>query len=261
MSQRPAVFITGAAAGIGRSTAQRFARAGWFVGLYDVDEAGVRELQQQFGPERAIAGRLDVTDGGAVARALAEFFEAAGRRLDLLFNNAGILVAGEFEALPLDRQLAQVDVNVKGVVQCCHAALPFLKQTPGARVINMASASAIYGAPGFATYGATKFAVKGLTEALNLEWRRHGIVVMDVLPLYVDTGMVRNLGHRPRSLDVLGLRLGADDIARTVWRAAHWRWWPRVHWYPGPQGWLLALAQKLSPGWFNRLTTGIISGY
>ena len=261
MSSRPSIFITGAAAGIGRATAERFARAGWFVGLYDLNEAGARELQQQLGADRACAGRLDVTDADACARALAEFWEAAGHRLDVLFNNAGILLVGDFETLPLARQHALIEVNFKGVVNGCYAAFPYLKQTPGARVISMSSASAIYGAPAFATYGATKFAVKGLTEALDLEWHRHGITVRDVLPLYVDTAMVQAIDKPPKSMDVLGMHLGPADIARTVWRAAHWRLWPRVHWYPGPQTWMTALLQKLLPGWLNRLTTKLISGY
>jgi hypothetical protein len=84
---------------------------------------------------------------------------------------------------------------------------------------------------------------------------------MDLAPLFVDTPMVRNVGEAPKSLSRLGLRLTADDIAQVVWRAAHWRWWPRVHWYPGAQTKLLATAQKLSPAWFNRLSTKLISGY
>lgn len=260
MSQ-PSIFVTGAAAGIGRATAELFASRGWFVGLYDVNEAGARELRERLGADRAVAGRLDVTDPAAFGRALEEFFTAAGGRLDLLFNNAGIAAVGNFEEIPLARQHAVVDVNLKGVLSGCYAALPYLRRTPGARVVSMCSASAIYGAPGFAAYSATKFAVKGLTEALDIEWRRHGIRVMDLLPLFVDTPMVAQFENKPKSFDVLGMHLGPADIARTVWRAAHWRWWPRVHWYPGVQGWLMALAQKLTPAWFNRLTTRLVSGY
>jgi len=266
MNARPAIFITGAAAGIGRATAERFAAAGWFVGLYDLNEAGVRELQRTLGSDRACAGRLDVTDGAACARALAEFFEAAGRRLDVMFNNAGIGQTGDFDTLPLAQHHATIEVNFKGVVNGCHAAFPYLKQTPRSCLVSMSSASAIYGAPGLASYAATKFGVKGLTEALSIEWQRHGIRVMDLLPLFVDTAMVRNFESELKAKRILGMHLTAEDIARTVWRAVHWgrgwaRGWPRVHWYPGVQGWFLALTQKLSPGWFNRLTTKLISGY
>jgi len=255
------MFVTGAAAGIGRATAELFAGQGWFVGLYDVNEAGVRELAARLGTERSCAGRLDVTDAAQFAAALAQFWQAAGQRLDLLFNNAGIAAVDDFEKVPLARHHAMVDVNLKGVINGCHAALDYLKRTPGARVISMCSASAMYGTPSFASYSATKFAVKGLTEALNIEWARHGIIVMDVLPLFVDTAMVRQVEIPLKSMDVLGLNLKAEDVARTVWRAARWRLWPRVHWYPSLQGWFLALTQKLLPGWFTRLTTRWVSGY
>jgi NAD(P)-dependent dehydrogenase (short-subunit alcohol dehydrogenase family) len=258
---RPSIFITGAAAGIGQATAELFAARGWFVGLYDVNEAGVRELAARLGASNSRAGRLDVSDYAAYGQALAQFFEAAGQRLDLLFNNAGIGSSGDFEALPMDRNRAVVAVNLQGVINGCHAAFPYLKRTPGVRVISMSSASAIYGAPGLATYAATKFAVKGLTEALDIEWRRHGIVVRDILPCFVDTAMVRNFESELKAKDALGVRLGPADIARVVWRAAHWRLWPRVHWYPGLQGWFLALSQKLTPHWLNRFTTRVISGY
>ena len=258
---RPAIFITGAAAGIGRATAELFAARGWFVGLYDVDEAGARNLAAKLGSGNAVAGRLDVTDYAAFEKALAQFFEASGLRLDLLFNNAGIGHTGDFEALPPARNHATIAVNFEGVVNGCHAAFPYLKRTPGARVISMSSASAIYGAPGLATYAATKFAVKGLTEALDIEWRRHGITVRDILPLFVDTAMVRNFESELKAKEALGMHLVPADIAAVVWRAKHWKLWPRVHWYPGVQGWLLALSQKLTPHWFNRFTTRVISGY
>jgi len=262
MSGRPSIFITGAAAGIGRATARRFAAAGWFVGLYDVDEAGARALAQELGADRARAGRLDVTDGAAVARAVGEFFEAAGRRLDVMFNNAGIGQTGDFHALALEQHHRTLDVNLKGVINGCHAAFPYLRQTPGACLVSMSSASAIYGAPGLASYAATKFGVKGLSEALSIEWQQHGIAVMDLLPLFVDTDMVRRFEHDLKAKDALGMHLTPDDVARTVWRAVHWpRGWRRVHWYVGLQGWFLALAQKLSPAWFNRFTTKLISGY
>jgi NAD(P)-dependent dehydrogenase (short-subunit alcohol dehydrogenase family) len=257
---QPAIFITGAAAGIGRATAELFASRGWFVGLYDVNEPGVGELAQQLGT-KTCAGKLDVTDPAAFAAALAQFWHAAGQRLDLLFNNAGIVAVDGFERIPLARHHAIVDVNFKGVINGFHAAADYLKRTPGARVISMSSASAMYGTPDFASYCATKFGVKGLTEALNIEWARHGVTVMDVLPLFVDTPMVRNFEMHPKSMDTLGMGLVAQDIARTVWRAAHWRLWPRVHWYPSAQGWFLALANKLMPGWFTRLTTKMVSGY
>src|ERR1700752_5091361 len=113
--ERPSIFITGAAAGIGRATAQLFSSHGWFVGLYDMNPAGLTSLEAELGAGKCIAETLDVTDAGALAAALERFFQAAGRRLDVLFNCAGILSVGNFEDIPLPRQLQMVDINLKGV--------------------------------------------------------------------------------------------------------------------------------------------------
>lgn len=257
--QLQSIFITGAAAGIGLETARLFHARGWQVGVYDVDARGISRLLDELG-ERASGGVLDVTNADAFAAALAEFFARHGR-LDLLFNNAGIVAVGDFESIAVARHQALVDVNLKGVLNGCMAGLPMLRATPGSRVINMSSASAIYGTPGFASYSATKFAVKGLSEALDIEWARYGIRVMDVLPLFVNTRMVSDLAETPASVRRLGVRLQAADIAGTVWKAAHWRLWRRVHWYPGAQTYALALANKLAPALLNRLTIKRISGY
>jgi NAD(P)-dependent dehydrogenase (short-subunit alcohol dehydrogenase family) len=254
---RPSIFITGAAAGIGRATALRFAREGWFVGLFDLDEAGVQALAAELGPEQAMAGVLNVAEADAWLPALATFFRQT-RRLDLLLNNAGILASGPFGEIPLSRQHLIVDVNFKGVLNGCHAALPFLRQTPGARVINMASASAIYGQPSLATYSATKFAVRGFTEALDLEWQAFGIRVMDIMPLFVSTHMVD--GMNAKSVKSLGVRLTAEDVAATIWEAAAYTGrTPRVHWTVGLQTRLFFTATGLSPAWVSRLLTRLIA--
>lgn len=255
----PAIFITGAAAGIGRATAQLFASRGWRVGLYDVDLDGIERLRAELGTA-STGGRLDVTDFDAVRGALGEFVAFSGGRLDVMFNNAGILSVGDFETIGVARHHAIVDINVKGVINGCHAALPHLQRTPGSRIISMSSASAIYGSPAYASYSATKFAVKGLSEALDIEWQRHGIRVMDVLPLFVNTAMVTAI-EQPASIARLGIHLQPRDIAQTVWNAASWNGWRRVHWYPGLQSRLLALTNKFAPGWLTRLTTKKISGY
>jgi NADP-dependent 3-hydroxy acid dehydrogenase YdfG len=130
---RPAIFITGAAAGIGRATAKLFAGRGWFVGLYDMNAPGLESLKQELGPGACIAEPLDVTDAGAFGAALNRFFQAAGRRIDVLFNCAGILSVGNFEDIPLARHHQIVDINLKGVINGFHCALPYLKQTRGAQ--------------------------------------------------------------------------------------------------------------------------------
>lgn len=252
LQARPAVFVTGAATGIGRACAERFARAGWFVGLYDIDLRGVTAVATSIGDGRAVAGTLDVRDPEGWRQALAHFFERSGQRLDVLLNNAGVLATGPFETVELSRHQAMLNVNVLGMINGCHSAFDYLRRTPGARVINMASATAIYGQPELVTYSATKFAVRGLTEGLDLEWRRHGIRVFDVWPSFVRTDMAANFQHIA-SARSLGIRLTPADVARTVWACATAR--PGVHkthWTVGLQAACLAWATRIAPHGLTR---------
>ena len=211
------VLITGAGAGIGRATAQAYAAAGWFVGVYDRDHAAVQtlaeELNAQSGSQHAVAGQLDVTDAEQWQQALAAFFQHTGR-LDVLVNNAGILYSGCFEDIGLQQHLNLININLNGVINGCYTALPYLKQTPNSRVINLSSASAIYGQPNLSSYSASKCAVRGLTEALDNEWRKFGIRVVDVMPLFVQTAMVKNM--QSGAIDKLGVHLSADDVAQAI---------------------------------------------
>ena len=98
---RKSIFVTGGASGIGRATCRLFAERGWFVGAYDVDEAGLASLEQELGSENCLTRRLDVSDKAEFDRAMEEFSGATGGRLDLLFNNAGIGAGGS--TVPLRR--------------------------------------------------------------------------------------------------------------------------------------------------------------
>ncbi len=214
-----AIFITGAASGIGRATALLFARRGWFVGLYDVNREGLESLRREIGDGRSAHGVLDVTDLEAFRRSVDAFGTASGGKMDALFQSAGVLEMGFFGDITPERAMRMIDINVKGVVHGVYAALPMLEKTPGSVLVTMGSASAVYGTPEFAVYGATKFFVRGLTEALDIELRQRGVRVVDVMPLYVDTPMVNDATHKARSMSTLGVKLKAEDVAEHV-RAA-----------------------------------------
>jgi NAD(P)-dependent dehydrogenase (short-subunit alcohol dehydrogenase family) len=254
---RKSVFITGAAGGIGRATALTFARNGFTVGGYDIDEVGLKTLADdidQLGG-RAIVGHLDVTDSDEMARRLAEFVDAAGRRLDVLINNAGILRAGRFEEMDLGGHFKEIDINTKGVVNGLYAAFPYLKSTPKSVVVNLSSASAIYGQAELANYSATKFFVRGITEALDIEWHRHGIRVIAMWPLYVQTAMTDNI--KTGTTDSLGIRLTAQDVADAIAAAVEPSWWRRavhqVHFPVGAQTKVMTSGSRFSPAWLTRL--------
>ncbi|CDM41112.1 SDR family oxidoreductase [Ectopseudomonas oleovorans] len=210
------ILISGAASGIGAATARLFHTRGWRVGLLDVDE---KALVGELGG--AWHAPLDVVEAAAVKAALGDFCALSGGQLRLLFNGAGILRTGAFADIELEQHTRQVQINVLGVLNLCHAAYPYLKVTSAAQVINMGSASALYGVPQLASYSASKFVVRGLTEALELEWREYGIRVGDLMPPFVDTPMVRSQAKRPPVMRRLGVRLEAEQIAEAAWKQAH----------------------------------------
>jgi len=225
-----AIFITGAASGIGRETAKLFAGRGYRVGAADLDEAGLGSLAAELGAERCQTGRLDVRDAAAYKERLDAFGAWTGGRLDVLFNCAGIMKMAPFEQTPLADHVRTVEVNVIGVLNGIHTTFGLLKATPGSHVVTMGSASGIYGVPDLATYSASKFFVRGLTEGLNLEFEKHSITVTDLMPLYVDTPMVRTQTYHAGSLKTFGAKLTPQQIAELVWKAAHGK---KVHWKPG----------------------------
>ena len=184
---RKSIFITGAASGIGRAVAHSFAARGWFVGLADVNEGGMKETAASFPAGHYSLHRLDVRDREEWSEALSAFWAVAGQRLDVLFNNAGIGRGGALaETLPEEDDLV-VDINFKGVMYGAKAGFPYLKQTPGSCLINTSSAAGIMGTAGMSVYCATKFAVRGFTESLDVEWEEHGIKVRSLMPSFVDT--------------------------------------------------------------------------
>ncbi len=247
------IFITGAASGIGKATACLFLEKGWFVGLYDRDEKALADLAVQMNSKNLCYHAMDVTETQQVKDAVQHFSSFSDGKMDLLFNNAGILHMGFFEEIDLEKQIDTVQVNLTGVINCIHGALPLLRQTPDARIVNMSSASAVYGTPELAAYSATKCAIRGLTEALNLSFERLGIHVCDIMVPYVQTPLL----DKPRqalSIQKLGVKLQPEDVAEFIWKASRGR---KVHWAMGIKHllfvtWLLPFTKK----WIIRYYTG-----
>lgn len=210
------IFISGGAAGIGREVALRFLREGWTVGAYDIDQTGLGELKSQH-PE-IHTGPLDVTDHQSWEKALADFTSHTGGRLDVLDNNAGIIASGDIVEQTPGQIAAQNAVNCTGVVLGARAAHPYLKATRGAHLVNMGSASSIYGQPHIAPYSASKFYVEGLTQALDLEWAGDDIRVVAIMPLWARTKLA-DLDHA--STKRLGVNIEPEDVAESVWKSVN----------------------------------------
>ncbi|MGE5567327.1 MAG: SDR family oxidoreductase [Parcubacteria group bacterium] len=255
MAHRKAIFITGGASGIGLATAKRFAAEGWFVGLADINHAGLKAALDAIGKDNGKTYVLDVRDRETWATALADFTRKAGGRLDVLLNNAGIAAYGFFEDVSEDEEDRLVDVNIKGVMNGARAGLPYLKATPDARLINVASCAGLYGAPKLAVYSATKFAVKGLSEALDIEFARHGVQVRCIMPWFIETPILDAgaQGSNEKMSDTLrsgGMEVyPVEDAADVIWQAAHGK---ELHYTVGKRAKQLRFASRFMPGSIRR---------
>ena len=225
---RKSIFVTGAASGIGAETARHFADKGWFVGLFDIDEAGLTERAGEIGEANCISGLLDVRDRGAWDKAVQLFADATDGQMTTLFNNAGIGRHGWFEDIAPDDADAIIDINVKGVINGVYAALPLLKATKDARIVNVASTAGFVGSPQLAVYSASKFAVRGFTEAMDVELSPLGIKVTSLAPWFVQTpilemGQSHDANHKMSDSlkETDAVIYPASLAAQGAWEAAH----------------------------------------
>jgi NAD(P)-dependent dehydrogenase (short-subunit alcohol dehydrogenase family) len=184
--------ITGAGSGIGRATAERFAEEGATVVATDVDAEGGRETVDRIEADGGTAEfrELDVTDHDAFASTLQSVADERGG-LDVLHNNAGIMgPVCRLEETTLSERERLIDVNVNGVWNGCHAAVPLMKESGGGAIVNTSSVSGFVASPEATTYCLTKAAVLNFTRALAHEVGRDGIRVNAVCPGMTETDML-----------------------------------------------------------------------
>jgi NAD(P)-dependent dehydrogenase (short-subunit alcohol dehydrogenase family) len=179
--------VTGGASGIGAAIAQRLMADGARVAVLDRDVSNP--------PEGALAVQADVTDDASVRAAVDRVLQEWDR-LDVLVNNAGIGAQGTVADNADDEWLRVLDVNLLGMVRTTRAALPALRRSPSAAVVNTGSIAATAGIPQRAAYSASKGAVHALTRAMAADHLAEGIRVCAVAPGTADTPWVGRLLER-----------------------------------------------------------------
>lgn len=183
-------IVTGGGSGIGAALVAALVEAGAHVVVADIDLPAARRIADSTsGPGSARAARLDVTDAAAVA-ALVDEVVADHGGLDLMFANAGITWGGDTELLTLEQWNAIIDVNIRGVVHCVHAAYPHMIRRGSGSLVLTSSMGGLCPAGLITSYAMTKHAVVGLGLSLRPEAAAHGVGVTVVCPAAVDTAIL-----------------------------------------------------------------------
>ena len=206
-------LVTGGGRGIGEATAEALARKGARVIVASRTEAELATtvMQLRAAGLSAWSLKLDVADGAAVDAAFARIAAEQGR-LDILVNNAAILLSGPFAEMAMADWDQVLAVNLRGAVLCARQAFRLMRERGGA-IVNVSSLGGVPGTekfPGYAAYTVSKFALTGLTEALAAEGREHHIRVNAVAPGAVDTAMLRQAAPHLRT------RTGPADVAKVI---------------------------------------------
>ena len=181
-------IVTGAASGIGRALSIEMDRAGATVIMADIDRDGLARLASETTGDHSRALYLDVSKAEEV-KALINKVVLEHGRLDLIFNNAGIAVAGEARDLSLDHWRRVIDVNLLGVVYGTHAAYSVMARQGFGHIVNTASLAGLIGGPTMIPYAATKHAVVGLSKSLRVEAEDLGVKVSVICPGFIQTGI------------------------------------------------------------------------
>jgi hypothetical protein len=214
-------LITGASSGIGLELARRFASRGFDLVLSARSagklEALAAELAREHGVKASVA-TADLSDPAAPLR-LHERATAGGAAVDVLVNNAGFGLRGDFAELPLGRQLEMVQVNVAALTNLSRLFVPGMIARRRGRVLNVASTAAFQPGPGMAVYYATKSYVLSFSEALSEELAGTGVTVTCLCPGATATGFAAAADMEKSLLFRLGA-MSAEEVARVGCDAA-----------------------------------------
>ena len=212
------VMVTGGAAGIGKVTAENFAREGAKVAICDVNTEAGEATAKELGPEASFM-LVDVADSVSVSGWVETVIDRYGQ-IDVLVNNAGITRDGLIMRMKEEDWDAVISVNLKSAFICIKAISKIMVRQKSGRIINLASVVGVMGNPGQANYVASKAGMIGLTKTVAKELGSRGITVNAVAPGFIETDMTAVLSEKAREtmLSIIPLqRAGTpQDVAETI---------------------------------------------
>ena len=222
MSERVAV-VTGASSGIGEATARLLAREGYAVALAARREERINSLAEEISSSggKALAIPTDVSDP-ASAKSLIDTTKQELGSVDVLVNNAGVMLLGPILGAELEHWQRMVDVNVLGLLYCTHAALPVMQEQGGGHIVNVSSVAGRVARLGSGVYNATKWGVGAFSESLRQEGVMYNVRVTIIEPGFVDTELQGHNEHPmvveniQKSMEEIGKVLEPDDIANAI---------------------------------------------
>ncbi len=217
-------IVTGGASGIGRAVCEELAVRGGIVVVADINLAGAEAVAAGIAKRggRASSAQLDVTEAGDVQQVIDDTV-SRHRRLDYMFNNAGIGVGGEVRDLEMEHWRMAIDINLWGVIYGTLAAYKVMLRQGSGHIVNTASAAGLVGEPGLIAYSVTKSAVVSLSTALRVEAQDSGVRVSVVCPGFVNTAIYENAVGMKVDKDEFLAKLpvkviSAEDAARAILR-------------------------------------------
>jgi NAD(P)-dependent dehydrogenase (short-subunit alcohol dehydrogenase family) len=256
------IFITGGASGLGREVARYFAGKGWFVGIADVNEAGMAETAAMLPNGQCSIHTLDVTNRAQWKAVIADFSNQSSGKMHVFFNNAGIGTGGPVQDMAdedIDRMIA---INLTGVISGTRACFDILNATEGSCILYTASAAGIYGVADLSVYSATKFAVRGLAESHDIEFQKYGIKSRCLMPGFIDTNIISNVAEGTNRsgkeiLEESGILVSpVSIIGPAAWAAVHGK---KVHMPVNKMAKQLAFAARWMPGRLRKQASGLTS--
>lgn len=217
------ILITGAASGLGRALALRFARENWSICIADIHMERAQEVANEVEKAggKALVYECNISKADDFQK-LAKYIGAEWGGIDILVNNAGISSSGSLQESSYEEWQRLLDINLMGVVRGCKVFTPLLAKQAQSHIVNVASFAGIASAPGMVTYNVAKAGVISLSESLRHELSAQNIDISVVCPAFFPTNLMESMNKEETKALVTKLmqRSGvtAEDVAEHIYQ-------------------------------------------